>query len=110
MKVTEEMVEMTVRYVCGKEIETVAGEFVGVELGPLASICLPLKVDEGWRFVAFDAIVDIACKEIPEALIVPVQRMVDAVEMHRSDFEHELERRKSPDMPEPKDDTNWGHT
>ena len=109
MTETKEIVEMVVRYACGKEIETVAGEFVGVELGPLASICLPLKLDEGWRFISFEAIVDIACEKIPEALIVPVQRMVDAIEMHRSDFEHELERRKIPDIPGPENDTNWGH-
>lgn len=105
------MVEMTVRYsVDRNEIDTVTGEFVGVEIGPLASICLPLKTDEGWVFISFSRVIDIVCTEIPEQFVVSVQHMIDSIEMHKADFENELERRKTrEDAPAPKDDTNWGH-
>ena len=110
-------IEMTVRYEVGfgGNVESVTGVFLGgVELGPLPSRVLPLKVDDQWRLISLACIVDIVCGDIPDAFLIPLQEIVDAIEMQRTDFQHEVERRRSVESErKPRrhsyQDTNWGH-
>jgi len=104
------MVEMTVRYEVGRgAIETVTGDFVPIELGPLPRRFLSLKTSDGWRFISFGVIVDVVCDDIPEVFIVSLQHMEKAITMHRADFEHEIEQRELTDEPENTGDAHWGH-
>jgi len=76
---------MTVRYqVSADTVESVTGEFAGVELGPIPGLFLPLRIKtrkrlkkaDSWLFIAFGSIVDITCADLPEAFVVPVQHML----------------------------------
>ena len=106
------MVEMKVRYYVTRDIqEEVVGEFAGVELGPLPSLFLPLRVEDKWKFISFSAIIDIECETLPEEFVVTVDSMLETVSMHRQMFETEKTRfDKVKDMDEPDfTDANWGH-
>ena len=106
------MVEMKVRYYVTRDIqEEVVGEFAGVELGPLPSLFLPLRVEDKWKLISFRAIIDIECETLPEEFVVTVDSMLETVSMHRQMFETEKTRfDKVKDMDEPDfTDANWGH-
>tara|TARA_R110002020_G_scaffold67434_5_gene177090 strand:- start:10757 stop:11080 length:324 start_codon:yes stop_codon:yes gene_type:complete len=106
------MVEMKVRYYVTRDIqEEVVGEFAGVELGPLPSLFLPLRVEDKWKFISFSAIIDIECDTLPEEFVVTVDKMLETVNMHRQMYETEKTRfDKVSKMDEPDfTDANWGH-
>ena len=106
------MVEMKVRYYVTRDIqEEVVGEFAGVELGPLPSLFLPLRVEDKWKFISFSAIIDIECETLPEEFVVTVEKMLETVNMHRQMYESEKTRfDKVMNMEQPDfTDANWGH-
>ena len=106
------MVEMKVRYYVSRDIqEEVVGEFAGVELGPLPSLFLPLRIGETWKFISFSAIIDIECDTLPEEFVVSVASMLETVNMHRQMYETEKTRfDKVKNMEQPDfTDANWGH-
>jgi len=90
-------VEMTIRFRCGEEIETVTGDYCGIEMGPsLARNFITLQTGKPqFRFVALFSIIDIECNEIPEDFVVPVEEMLSVVQMHKADFEQEIARRNT---------------